>query len=30
MIADAVRTVLRWTLDFALPTRCAGCGVIVG
>jgi ComF family protein len=30
MIADAVRTVLRWTLDFALPPRCAGCGVIVG
>lgn len=30
MIADAVRTALRWTLDFALPPRCAGCGVIVG
>jgi ComF family protein len=29
MIADAVRTAMRWTLDFALPPRCAGCGVIV-
>jgi ComF family protein len=29
MIADAVRTAMRWTLDFALPPRCTGCGVIV-
>ena len=25
-----VRTAARWALDFALPPRCAGCGVIVG
>jgi ComF family protein len=30
MIADAVRTAMRWALDFALPPRCAGCGAIVG
>jgi ComF family protein len=30
MIADVVRTAMRWALDFALPPRCAGCGAIVG
>ena len=29
MVRDVVRTVGRWVLDFALPPRCAGCGVIV-
>ncbi|HVM23388.1 MAG TPA: ComF family protein [Sphingomicrobium sp.] len=29
MILDAVRTCARWALDFALPPRCGGCGVIV-
>src|SRR6476661_4640515 len=30
MIASALRTGARWALDFALPPRCAGCGIIVG
>ena len=30
MIGEVTRTALRWALDFALPTRCAGCGIIVG
>ena len=29
MIAQAFRPCARWALDFALPPRCAGCGVIV-
>jgi len=29
MIAAAFRTFIRWALDFALPPRCAGCGLIV-
>lgn len=29
MIVEALRTCVRWALDFALPPRCAGCGVIV-
>ena len=29
MIASALRICARWTLDFALPPRCAGCGLIV-
>jgi len=29
MIAAALRTCVRWALDFALPPRCAGCGAIV-
>ena len=29
MIAAAARTCARWALDFALPPRCAGCGIIV-
>lgn len=29
MIGHALRTCARWALDFALPPRCAGCGVIV-
>src|SRR3954447_13492408 len=29
MIGDLVRTAASWALDFALPPRCAGCGVIV-
>jgi len=29
MVGDLVRTVTRWALDFALPPRCAGCGIIV-
>ena len=29
MIASALRTGARWALDFALPPRCAGCGIIV-
>lgn len=30
MIAAAIRAGTRWLLDFALPPRCAGCGIIVG
>lgn len=30
MIGEVVRTCARWALDFALPPRCAGCGIIVG
>jgi len=30
MIGEAVRTCARRALDFALPPRCAGCGIIVG
>ena len=30
MIREVVRTCARWALDFALPPRCAGCGIIVG
>jgi ComF family protein len=29
MIGQALGTCARWALDFALPPRCAGCGVIV-
>lgn len=29
MLPKFVSTVSRWMLDFALPPRCAGCGVIV-
>src|SRR3954453_1578026 len=29
MIGQAIRTASNWALDFALPPRCAGCGVIV-
>ena len=29
MVVDALRTCARWALDFALPPRCAGCGIIV-
>jgi ComF family protein len=29
MIAAALRTGARWALDFALPPRCASCGIIV-
>lgn len=29
MIARLARTCVRWTLDFALPPRCPGCGAIV-
>ena len=29
MVVDALRTCVRWALDFALPPRCAGCGIIV-
>jgi ComF family protein len=29
MMGDLLRRALRWALDFALPPRCAGCGVIV-
>lgn len=28
-LRNSFRTVARWTLDFALPPRCAGCGTIV-
>jgi ComF family protein len=28
-LVGALRTALRWALDFALPPRCAGCGAIV-
>lgn len=30
MLTNALRTCGRWILDFALPPRCAGCGVVVG
>jgi predicted amidophosphoribosyltransferase len=30
MISQALRTGGRWVLDFVLPPRCAGCGIIVG
>src|SRR5262245_27066975 len=30
MVTEFVRTAARWALDFALPPRCAGCGIIVG
>ena len=29
MLAGFLRTCSRWTLDFALPPRCPGCGLIV-
>ena len=29
MAIAVLRTVTRWALDFALPPRCAGCGIIV-
>jgi ComF family protein len=29
MIAEGLRNAMRWALDFALPPRCAGCGIIV-
>ena len=29
MPADVLRNCVRWTLDFALPPRCPGCGTIV-
>jgi ComF family protein len=29
MVVAALRTCARWALDFALPPRCAGCGIIV-
>jgi len=29
MIAAVLRTGARWALDFALPPRCASCGIIV-
>jgi ComF family protein len=29
MIASALKAGARWALDFALPPRCAGCGIIV-
>jgi ComF family protein len=30
MIAEPLRTLSRWVLDFALPPRCPACGTIVG
>jgi len=30
MVMASLRTAARWVLDFALPPRCAGCGIIVG
>ena len=30
MVAAAVRSAAFWALDFALPPRCAACGIIVG
>src|SRR5437868_5021059 len=30
MVVTALRTAVRWALDFVLPPRCAGCGTIVG
>jgi ComF family protein len=29
MLARTLRTCARWALDFALPPRCAGCGVVI-
>lgn len=29
MVLATIRTAARWALDFALPPRCAGCGIIV-
>jgi ComF family protein len=29
MVAAVLRTSARWALDFALPPRCPGCGIIV-
>ena len=29
MVAEVVRRLGQWALDFALPPRCAGCGTIV-
>ena len=29
MVVAALKTCARWALDFALPPRCAGCGIIV-
>lgn len=29
MVADLLRIGAHWTLDFALPPRCPGCGLIV-
>jgi ComF family protein len=29
MVTAGIRAVTRWALDFALPPRCAGCGIIV-
>ena len=29
MLTQAIRSGMRWALDFALPPRCAGCGIIV-
>jgi ComF family protein len=29
MVIDFAWTCVRWALDFALPPRCAGCGIIV-
>jgi len=29
MLVEAFRTCAHWTLDFALPPRCPGCGLIV-
>jgi predicted amidophosphoribosyltransferase len=28
-IGSAIKSIAHWVLDFALPPRCAGCGVIV-
>ena len=30
MVADVLRSIARWVLDFALPPRCPACGTIVG
>ena len=30
MFVATVRSAAHWALDFALPPRCAGCGIIVG
>ena len=29
MLSQSLRTCARWALDFALPPRCAGCGIVV-
>lgn len=29
MVAAIFRTATRWALDFALPPRCSGCGIII-